>query len=97
MTITASCEPAGSVSVSVHDTGCGIDHKDLPHLFDPFFTTRRSHGGTGLGLFVSRGIVEGHNGAIEAVSAPDKGTTFTVRLPAGEAASRRGSKKRRSR
>jgi signal transduction histidine kinase len=72
--------------VAVADTGCGIAAADLPHLFEPFFTTRRAAGtgappGSGLGLSVSWGIVAAHGGTIDVASAPGAGATFTVRLP----------------
>lgn len=63
------------------DTGCGISKKNLPHIFEPFFTTKEQGRGTGLGLSVSYGIINRHNGKIEVKSAEGKGTTFTVLLP----------------
>jgi signal transduction histidine kinase len=66
-------------SVSVADTGRGISPEDLPRIFGPFFTTKDR--GTGLGLSLAKGIVEDHRGRIQVASAPDHGTTFTVRLP----------------
>lgn len=74
------------VELQVADTGHGIDAADLPHLFEPFFTTRTSHQdpsrrGSGLGLSVSYGIVTAHGGRIEVDSQPGVGTTFRVRLP----------------
>jgi two-component system NtrC family sensor kinase len=73
-------------AIAIADTGCGIAAADLPHLFEPFFTTRGTavdpaRRGTGLGLSVSHGIVRGHGGRIEVQSAPGVGSTFTVRLP----------------
>jgi signal transduction histidine kinase len=70
------------VEMEVEDNGRGIDARDLPHLFEPFFSTKGARG-TGLGLAVSWGIVEGHDGTIEAHSEPGKGSRFTVRLPLG--------------
>ena len=67
------------VRVTVHDTGVGIEERDLERIFDPFFTTRRD--GTGLGLAICHGIVERHGGEIGVESAPGSGTTFTVELP----------------
>jgi signal transduction histidine kinase len=72
------------IEVAVSDTGCGIDEKDLPHIFEPFFTTKEEGKGVGLGLSVVYGIVTRHKGTIEATSSPDKGTTFTMRLPVAE-------------
>jgi signal transduction histidine kinase len=72
--------PQSYVELSVEDTGCGIAAEDLDHLFDPFYTTKGNHG-TGLGLAVTWGIVEGHGGSIAVDSEPGKGTRFTVQLP----------------
>jgi signal transduction histidine kinase len=69
-----------AVSISVGDTGVGIDRSDLPHVFDPYFTTRR--GGTGLGLPISKNIVEGLGGSITAASEPGRGTDILIVLPA---------------
>jgi len=70
------------VAVSVSDSGIGIRPQDLEAVFDPFFTTKEPGRGTGLGLSVSRAIVEGVGGEIRAESEKDKGSTFTVILPA---------------
>lgn len=67
--------------VSVRDTGVGIPQEDMTRIFEPFFTTKGNHGGTGLGLSVTYGIVTDHGGAIEADSEPGKGSKFTVWLP----------------
>ncbi|MFQ5457734.1 MAG: ATP-binding protein [Myxococcota bacterium] len=71
------------VSVSVRDTGCGIDPDKAKRVFDPFFTTKPVGAGTGLGLSVSHGIVSKHGGTISVESEPGRGTTFTVELPIG--------------
>jgi two-component system NtrC family sensor kinase len=68
-------------TAAIHDTGIGISAKDIERIFEPFYTTRGSHGGTGLGLSVSYGIVTDHGGTIEVQSQPSEGTTFTVWLP----------------
>jgi two-component system NtrC family sensor kinase len=74
-------EPAGRRGVlEVSDDGPGIAPAARARLFEPFFTTRE--GGTGLGLFVSYGIVERHGGTIEAADASPRGARFTVTLPA---------------
>lgn len=67
------------VLLRVIDEGSGIAPRDLPHLFEPFFTKRS--GGTGLGLAVSHGIVTAHGGTIEPRSVEGEGTTMIVRLP----------------
>lgn len=68
----------GSVEVSVHDTGGGIDPEILPQIFEPFFTTKP--GGMGLGLSISRSIVAAHDGTLSAQSAPGA-TVMRVVLP----------------
>jgi signal transduction histidine kinase len=67
--------------IEVEDDGVGVPTDLLPHLFEPFFTTKERGHGVGLGLAVSRGIVERHGGRIEVQSAPGRGTKFTIRLP----------------
>jgi hypothetical protein len=71
-----------TVIVEVKDTGMGIRREDIKRIYDPFFTTKGIGRGTGLGLSVSYGIVQEHGGAIFVDSAPGKGTTFQVALPA---------------
>ncbi len=82
LTIRADATPDGQwLKVQVVDTGMGIAAKDLPHIFDPFYTTKQVGRGTGLGLSVTYGIVEKHGGHIEVESAQGKGSTFSVVLP----------------
>ncbi|MGO9014723.1 MAG: ATP-binding protein [Dissulfurispiraceae bacterium] len=69
-----------SVEIKVMDTGKGIPREFLPHIFDPFFSTK-GEGGTGLGLSVSYGIIKKHKGDIRVESMVGVGTTFTVELP----------------
>ena len=69
----------GHIRVDVEDTGRGIAEEHLKRIFDPFFSLQR--GGTGLGLTISRKIVENHGGRIEVISKPGKGTTLGVVLP----------------
>jgi signal transduction histidine kinase len=69
------------VCIAVRDSGVGIPAEILPRLYDPFFSTKRRRGGTGLGLSVSYGIVEEHGGRFEVDSEPDKGTDFRLYLP----------------
>ncbi|MHC9543109.1 MAG: sensor histidine kinase [Vulcanimicrobiota bacterium] len=69
----------GQVKVSISDNGCGIPEENLIRLFDPFFSTKEQ--GTGLGLAVSYGIIESHDGLIEVDSQDGQGSTFTVILP----------------
>jgi signal transduction histidine kinase len=70
-----------SIAVEVADTGSGIEPENLIKIYDPFFTTKGVGSGTGLGLAVSYGIVQEHDGTIEARSAPGEGTTFRLVFP----------------
>jgi len=80
LTIKSSVTDDGFIEVKFTDTGCGIPEENIDKLFDPFFTTKKDKG-TGLGLAVSYGIIEAHQGNIEIQSQVGKGTTVTVRLP----------------
>jgi two-component system, NtrC family, sensor kinase len=71
----------GEAIISVTDSGCGIAPENLARIFDPFFTTKVIGKGTGLGLALSYGIVQKHNGRIEVKSTPGSGSTFKVILP----------------
>jgi signal transduction histidine kinase len=70
------------VTITVEDEGCGIPADFGQQIMEPFFTTRLDSGGTGLGLSICRSIVAEHGGALEFVSVVDKGTIFTVKIPA---------------
>lgn len=70
------------VTLTVADDGHGIEPAAVPRLFRPYFTTKRH--GTGLGLFVTRRIVEAHGGTVDVTSAVGRGATFTVTLPVAE-------------
>jgi signal transduction histidine kinase len=74
---------SGEVVIAVSDTGQGISEEALPHVFDPFFSTKRA--GTGLGLAVCYGIVTAHGGSITVEPNDGQGTTARVRLPASDA------------
>jgi len=71
--------PKSEVAVSITDTGVGISEEDLEKIFEPLFTTKAK--GIGLGLAVTKTLVEGHGGSIEVESTVGEGSTFTVRLP----------------
>jgi len=71
-------DPPG-IAIRFTDSGLGISHRDLLHLFEPFYTTKNT--GIGLGLYISQEIVEDHGGRIDVESAEGEGTTFTVWLP----------------
>jgi two-component system sensor histidine kinase/response regulator len=88
--------PEGSVTISIHedgdflvadvtDTGIGISREHLPLIFDQFYRVSRREDqkvkGTGLGLAIAKKIIEAHNGSIQVVSDPGRGSTFSVRLP----------------
>ncbi len=72
------------VEISIADSGCGIPEEHLHHVFDPFFTTKAGEQGTGLGLWVSYGIIQAANGSIAVESDVGKGSTFRVSLPSCE-------------
>lgn len=72
---------AKAVIIEVEDNGKGMPQEVVSRIFDPFFTTRRESGGTGLGLSVTYGLVQEHNGVISVLSHPDVGSKFTVYLP----------------
>jgi two-component system sensor histidine kinase HydH len=71
---------AGRVCVEIADTGRGIEPADIPHIFDPYYTTKPS--GTGLGLAIVHKIVEAHGGSVAVRSEPGRGTAVTVAVPA---------------
>jgi len=70
------------VQLTVMDSGTGIPAEVLPHIFEPFYTTKKARKGTGLGLAQVYGIVKQHEGHIDVTTSMGKGTTFTVYLPA---------------
>jgi len=77
----AAVRAADDVAVSVQDTGSGIAESDLPHIYEPFFTTKEESKGTGLGLAVVYGVVQRHHAHIDVATRVGEGTTFTIRLP----------------
>lgn len=80
ITISTGCDTQW-VWFSVADTGPGIAPEQLEQIFQPFYTTKPKGQGTGLGLALSRSIVEKHKGLLEVQSTPDIGTCFTVKIP----------------
>ena len=73
--------PGPYIRLSVRDTGTGMDQETLSHIFDPYFTTKESGEGTGLGLPTVLGLVKSYNGGITAESTPGNGSVFSVYLP----------------
>ena len=80
VTVKTGRDGEGSVSLWVSDTGAGVDRQSAERLFEPFFTTKPQ--GLGLGLSISRTIVEAHGGSLGVASNIDKGASFCCRLPA---------------
>ncbi len=72
------------VKLSVSDTGVGIDEENLSKIFDPYFSTKQKETGSGLGLYVTYGIIKAHNGHVEVSSKVGEGTKFDVYIPAFE-------------
>ena len=70
---------AAGATVRLRDNGCGIPPDKIERIFNPFFTTKEK--GTGLGMAISKKIVEAHEGTIDVVSEPGRGTEFVVTLP----------------
>jgi two-component system sensor histidine kinase/response regulator len=90
--VQASSDREGSVTVTctrkdfyadvlVEDTGHGITSEQMAKIFDPYFTTKQTKSGTGLGLYITNKVIEDHRGSIKVESTPEAGTTFTIRLP----------------
>jgi two-component system NtrC family sensor kinase len=82
LTIVTELGTDNSIRISISDTGQGISEESISHIFEPFFTTKEPGQGTGLGLSIAYGIIEKHNGTIDAVCTQDRGTTFIICLPA---------------
>ena len=86
ITVASSASP-GQVAVTVGDSGPGLPDQCRERLFEPGFSTKSQDEGTGLGLFISRRIVERHGGRITADNGPEGGAIFTVVLPTGSGGS----------
>ena len=86
--VEVAVESGGKRLIRVTDDGPGIPERDMPNIFEPFFRIDRSRskktGGYGLGLSISKRIVEAHGGAIAVENNPTRGASFVVRLPKAE-------------
>jgi signal transduction histidine kinase len=78
--IRTSRKGSGTVMVAVEDFGCGIPRQNMSKLFNHFFTTKPE--GLGMGLSISRSIIEAHGGHLEVKNNPDRGATFYFTIPA---------------
>jgi two-component system, NtrC family, sensor kinase len=72
---------ADTLVLEISDNGVGIRSEDIPHIFEPFFSTKQSASGIGLGLAIVHGIIQSHKGKIDVRSNPGKGTTISITLP----------------
>jgi two-component system NtrC family sensor kinase len=81
LTVMVDGTAEDAVTVHVGDTGVGIQPEVMPHIFEPFFSTKHQESGVGLGLAVLYGIDQRHGGAVTVDSQPGRGTTFHVRVP----------------
>ena len=79
--ISSSRDQSDGVEIAIHDTGIGLEHSDIDHLFDAFHTTKP--GGMGIGLTISRSIIEAHGGSIRATATGPRGAVFDFTLPGG--------------
>ena len=78
LSASSGCDTSG-IQISIRDNGCGIEQDQLDQIFQAFHTTKQE--GTGLGLSLSKRIIEAHHGTLTVTSAPRKGSTFTVFRP----------------
>ena len=84
LTLTTRWHPERArITLEVADSGPGMPPQIQGHIFEPFFTTKPPGVGTGLGLPLCQGIIEGHGGTIDVTSTPGQGTTFRIELPVG--------------
>jgi C4-dicarboxylate-specific signal transduction histidine kinase len=84
LTIVSTSDGPDAVSVEVRDSGTGLDSEHAPHLFEPFYTTKAE--GLGIGLSISRSILEAHGGRLSAAANAPHGTVFLFSLPVNEPA-----------
>jgi two-component system NtrC family sensor kinase len=82
--ITTSNPDEGHIRMDITDNGTGISPEDLPHIFEPFFSTKEKANGTGLGLAIVHGIVKNHHGTINVKSERGSGTTVSINISLSE-------------
>jgi signal transduction histidine kinase len=84
--ISTSTTKDNFIKITIQDTGCGIEKKDLPHIFEPYYSTKSypQGSGYGLGLAIARYIVDKYKGKILVKSEVNKGTDFTILFPVGK-------------
>jgi len=81
ITITTKNPDNSHIKLEITDNGSGITPDDIPHIFEPFFSTKQNARGIGLGLAIVHGIIQNHKGKVEVFSEPGKGTTISIVLP----------------
>lgn len=81
ISIMTSNPDEDSVKIEISDNGIGIAPEDIPHIFEPFFSTKQEARGIGLGLPIAHGIIQSHKGKIQVKSEPGRGTTISIILP----------------
>jgi signal transduction histidine kinase len=79
LTVRARAAEGGAVEIAIEDTGCGMDDETRARVYDLFFTTKPT--GTGLGMAITRSVVDRHGGQLEIESEPGQGTRIRIRLP----------------
>ncbi|MEZ5012027.1 MAG: ATP-binding protein [Bacteroidales bacterium] len=80
---TSNPEP-DRIKLEIRDNGSGISPDDIPHIFEPFFSTKHNASGIGLGLAIVHGIIQNHKGKVEVNSEVGKGTTISIIFPLAE-------------
>ena len=85
-----------NVFIRIIDEGTGISEKDLPHIFEPFYSTKEASKGTGLGLAVVYGIINNHSGSVKVEKTSEHGTTFLITLPLNYKGEKNGTERKNS-